>query len=68
MLTILKLRKTQLWNSLDSVDTYLSDAEIKIFAGGKEFMLSYNPSEENYLSYENIDIISGNKYGLEVKV
>ena len=64
----IKIKKTQLWNSLDSVDTYLSDAEIKIFADGKEFMLSYNPSEENYLSYENIDIISGNKYGLEVKV
>ena len=51
----IKIKKTQLWNSLDSVDKYLSDAEIKIFGGGKEFILSYNPSDENYLSNENID-------------
>ena len=31
-------------------------------------MLTYNSSDENYSSDENIDIISGDKYGLEVKV
>ena len=64
----IKIKKTQLWNSLDSIDSYISDAEIKLFGAGEEYILSYNSSDENYFSNENIDIISGDKYGLEVKV
>ena len=64
----IKIKKTQLWNSLDSIDSYISDAEIKLFGAGEEYILSYNSSDENYFSNENIDIVSGDKYGLEVKV
>ena len=55
----IKIKKTQLWNSLDSIDSYISDAEIKLFGAGEEYILSYNSSDENYFSNENIDIISG---------
>ena len=64
----IKIKKTELWNSLDSLDTYISDAEIKLFANGQEYNLNYNLSDENYFTNENIDIISGNTYGLQVKV
>ena len=57
----IKIKKTQLWNSLDSIDSYISDAEIKLFGGGQEYILSYNSSDENYFSNENIDIVSGDK-------
>ena len=40
-----KIKKTQLWNSLDSIDSYISDAEIKLFGGGEEYTLSYNSSD-----------------------
>ena len=62
----IKIKKTELWNSLDSLDTYISDAEVKLFANGQEYILDYNLSDENYFTNENIDIISGNTYGLQV--
>ena len=62
----IKIKKTELWNSLDSVDNYISDAEIKLYGNGDEYILDYNSSDQNYFTDENVDIISGNKYGLQV--
>ena len=64
----IKIKKTELWNSLDSIDSYISDADVILYGNGKEYNLSYNSSDENYFTNENISIISGNTYGLQVKV
>ena len=64
----IKIKKTELWNSLDSVDNYISDAEIKLYGNGDEYILDYNSSDQNYFTDQNVDIISGNKYGLQVSV
>ena len=38
----IKIKKTELWNSLDSIDKYISDAKIKLF-GKTRFRLSKIP-------------------------
>ena len=64
----IKIKKTELWNSLDSIDKYISNAKIKLFGNGNEYDLSFNSENENYFTNENIDIVSGNTYGLQVMV
>ena len=64
----IKIKKTELWNSLDSIDKYISDAKIKLFGNGNEYDLSFNSENENYFSNDDIDIVSAQEYDLIGKV
>ncbi|MEC7878526.1 MAG: DUF4249 family protein [Bacteroidota bacterium] len=64
----IRVKETKLWNSEDSIDTYIENANVKLFGNGNEFVLSYNSVEETYFTDDEIEIISGNTYGLEVTV
>ena len=64
----IRIKETKLWNSEDSIDTYIENANVKLFGNGNEFVLSYNSVEETYFTDDEIEIISGNTYGLEVTV
>ena len=64
----IRVKETKLWNSEDSIDTYIENANVKLFGNGDEFVLNYNAVEETYFTDDEIEIISGNTYGLEVTV
>lgn len=64
----IRIKETKLWNSEDSIDTYIENANVKLFGNGDEFVLNYNAVEETYFTDDEIEIISGNTYGLEVTV
>jgi len=63
-----RIKETKLWNSEDSIDTYIGNANIKIYGNGSEYSLEYNSTEGNYFIDDDLEIISGNTYGLEVNV
>ena len=42
----IRIKETKLWNSEDSIDTYIENANVKLFGNGNEFVLSYNSVEE----------------------
>ncbi|MFL3000813.1 MAG: DUF4249 family protein [Cytophagales bacterium] len=63
-----RIKETKLWNSEDSIDTYIGNANIKIYGNGSEYSLEYNSTEGNYFIEDDLEIISGNTYGLEVNV
>ena len=63
-----KIKETKLWNSDDTVDVMIDNANIKLYANGDEFNLSYDNLRQSYISNEEIDIISGNTYGIRVEV
>ena len=64
----IRIKETKLWNSEDSIDTYIESANVKLFGNGDEFVLNYKAVEETYFTDDEIEIISGNTYGLEVTV
>ena len=64
----IRIKETKLWNSEDSIDTYIENANVKLLGNGNEFILSYSSVEETYFTDDEIEIISGNTYGLEVTV
>tara|TARA_B100001564_G_scaffold123819_1_gene103351 strand:- start:6318 stop:7169 length:852 start_codon:yes stop_codon:yes gene_type:complete len=64
----IKIKETKLWNSDDTVDVMIDNANIKLYANGDEFNLSYDNLRQSYISNEEIDIISGNTYGIRVEV
>ena len=64
----IRVKETKLWNSEDSIDTYIENANVKLFGNGDEFVLNYKAVEETYFTDDEIEIISGNTYGLEVTV
>ena len=63
-----RIKETKLWNSEDSIDTYIGNANIKIYGNGSEYSLKYNGTEGNYFIEDDIEIISGNTYGIQVNV
>ena len=64
----IKIKETKSWNSDDTVDVMIDNANIKLYANGDEFNLSYDNLRQSYISNEEIDIISGNTYGIRVEV
>ena len=51
-----RIKETKLWNSEDSIDTYIGNANIKIYGNGSEYSLEYNSTEGNYF----IEVYNGN--------
>ena len=64
----IKIKETKLWNSDDTVDVMIGNANIKLYANGDEFDLTYDNFRQLYISNEEIDIISGSTYGIKVEV
>ena len=64
----IRVKETKLWNSEDSIDTYIENAKVKLLGNGNEFILSYSSVDETYFTDDEIEIISGDTYGLEVTV
>lgn len=64
----IKIIETKLWNSTDSTTSYIENANVKIYGNGYDYQLNYNPQIQRYTTNDNIDILSGNTYGLEVTV
>ncbi len=64
----IKIKETKLWNSDDTVDVMIDNAIIKLYGNGDEFNLSYDNLRESYISNEDINITSGNTYGIRVDV
>tara|TARA_B100001758_G_scaffold106772_1_gene91514 strand:+ start:2505 stop:3326 length:822 start_codon:yes stop_codon:yes gene_type:complete len=63
-----RIKETKLWNSEDSIDTYIGNAKVKLYGNGSEYNLEYNSIEGNYFTDDDLEIISGNTYGIEVNV
>lgn len=64
----IKIIETKLWNSTDSTTSYIENANVKIYGNGYDYQLNYNPQIQRYTTSDNIDVISGNTYGIEVTV
>lgn len=64
----IKIIETKLWNSTDSTTSYIENANVKIYGNGYDYQLNYNPQIQRYITSDNIDVISGNTYGIEVTV
>ena len=64
----IKVKETKLWNSEDSIDTYINNASVKLYGNGNEYLLDYNSSFDSYVLGEKIEILSGEKYGIEITV
>lgn len=64
----IKVKETKLWNSEDSIDTYINNASVKLYGNGNEYLLDYNSSLDSYVLGEKIEILSGEKYGIEITV
>jgi hypothetical protein len=64
----IKIIETKLWNSSDSTTSYIENANVKIYGNGYDYQLNYNPQIQRYITSDNIDVISGNTYGIEVTV
>ena len=64
----IKIKEAKMWNSTDSITDYIENADVIIFGNGTEYKLDYNSQFESYVTNQNIDIVSGNTYGLEVTV
>ena len=64
----IKVNETKLWNSEDSIDTYINNASVKLYGNGNEYLLDYNSSLDSYVLGEKIEILSGEKYGIEITV
>ena len=64
----IKVKETKLWNSEDSIDTYINNASVKLYGNGNEYLLDYNASFDSYVLGEKIEILSGEKYGIEITV
>ena len=64
----IKIKETRLWNSEDTEDVYIEDASVILYGNGDEFDLEYSVSDESYTYKDNIDIVSGKTYGIEVVV
>ena len=62
----IKIKETKLWNSDDTTDVIIDNASIKLYADGDEFNLSFDNIKHSYVLEEDIDIISGNTYGIKV--
>ena len=62
----IKIKETKLWNSDDTVDVMIDNANVKLFANGNDYDLSFDNIKQSYASEEDIDIISGNTYGIKV--
>ena len=63
-----RIKETKLWNSEDSIDTYIGNAKVKMYGNGSEYSLEFNSIEGNYFTDDDLEIISGNTYGIEVNV
>ena len=64
----IKIKEAKMWNSTDSITDYIENADVIIFGNGTEYKLDYNSQFESYVTNQNIDIVSGDTYGLEVTV
>ena len=64
----IKIIETKLWNSSDSTTSYIENANVKIYVNGNDYQLNYNTQIQRYTTIDNIDVISGNTYGIEVTV
>ena len=64
----IKIKETKLWNSDDTIDVMIGNGNIKLYANGDEFDLSYDNFRQLYISNEEIDITSGSTYGIRVEV
>ena len=64
----IKVKETKLWNSEDSIDTYINNASVKLYGNGNEYLLDYNSVLDSYILGEKIEILSGEKYGIEITV
>ena len=64
----IKIIETKLWNSSDSTTSYIENANVKIYGNGNDYQLNYNTQIQRYTTIDNIDVISGNTYGIEVTV
>lgn len=62
----IKIKETKLWNSDDTTDVIIDNASIKLYANGDEYDLSFDNINHSYVLEEDIDIISGNTYGIKV--
>ena len=62
----IKIKETKLWNSDDTIDVIIDNANVKLFANGNDYDLSFDNIKQSYASEEDIDIISGNTYGIKV--
>ena len=56
----IKIKETKLWNSDDTIDVIIDNANVKLFANGNDYDLSFDNIKQSYASEEDIDIISGN--------
>ena len=45
-----RIKETKLWNSEDSIDTYIGNAKVKLYGNGSEYNLEYNSIEGNYFT------------------
>ena len=50
----------------DTIDVIIDNANVKLFANGNDYDLSFDNIKQSYASEEDIDIISGNTYGIKV--
>ena len=54
----IKVKETKLWNSEDSIDTYINNASVKLYGNGNEYLLDYNSVLDSYILGEKIEIPS----------
>ena len=65
----IKIIKAKMYNSSDTTEKPISNANVKILSNGSEYQLDYDVLSEKYVIKNNPpNIISGQKYGLEVTV
>lgn len=65
----IKITKAKMYNSSDTTEEAISNANVKILFNGSEYQLDYDALSEKYvMKNSSLDIISGNQYGLEVTV
>ena len=62
----IKIKETKLWNSDDTTDVIIDNANVKLYANGNDYDLSFDNIKQSYASEEDIDVISGNTYGIKV--
>jgi len=65
----IKITKAKMYNSSDTTEEAISNANVKILFNGSEYQLDYDALSEKYvMKNSSLDIISGKQYGLEVTV
>ena len=55
-----------MWNSDDTIDVIIDNANVKLYANGNDFDLPFDNIKQSYVLEEDIDIVSNNTYGIKV--